>query len=88
MIPKDLTALDIHRGQKASILAASLNGMVDVDLLLSKILTNARQVACAEAGTVYLVSKGKLKKLGDAGHNHFIRLQSSGSHLGLNQMLH
>jgi HD-GYP domain-containing protein (c-di-GMP phosphodiesterase class II) len=53
--------MDVNRGRKASWLAASLNGLVDVDLLLSKILGNARQVANAEAGTVYLIHKGKLR---------------------------
>jgi HD-GYP domain-containing protein (c-di-GMP phosphodiesterase class II) len=42
-------------------LAASLNGLVDVDMLLSKILANARHVVNAEAGTVYLIQNGKLK---------------------------
>jgi HD-GYP domain-containing protein (c-di-GMP phosphodiesterase class II) len=53
--------MDVHRGRQAAWLAASLNGLVDVDLLLSKILVNARRVAMAEAGTVYLVTNGKLK---------------------------
>ncbi|MDR2368817.1 MAG: HD domain-containing protein [Deltaproteobacteria bacterium] len=53
--------MDFQRGQKAAWLAASLTGLVDVDLLLSKILANARQVVRAEAGTVYLVNQGKLR---------------------------
>ncbi|MDR3134494.1 MAG: HD domain-containing protein [Deltaproteobacteria bacterium] len=61
MIPNELNATDANRVRHASGLAANLNGLVDVDLLLSKILFNARQVVKAEAGTIYLVNNGKLR---------------------------
>jgi HD-GYP domain-containing protein (c-di-GMP phosphodiesterase class II) len=41
--------------------AANLNGLVDVGLLLEKLLTNARRLVRAEAGTVYLVENGQLR---------------------------
>ncbi|MDR2455983.1 MAG: HD domain-containing protein, partial [Deltaproteobacteria bacterium] len=42
-------------------LAAALNGMVDVESLLVKMLANARLLVGAEAGTVYLAEGGRLR---------------------------
>jgi HD-GYP domain-containing protein (c-di-GMP phosphodiesterase class II) len=46
---------------EAGKLAASLNGLVDVNLLMEKLLLSARHLVRAEAGTVYLVENGQLK---------------------------
>lgn len=45
----------------AGHLAAALNGMVDVESLLTRMLSNARLLVGAEAGTVYLAEGGQLR---------------------------
>jgi HD-GYP domain-containing protein (c-di-GMP phosphodiesterase class II) len=55
-----LTGIDVYRAFQTACLASSLNGLVDVDLLLTKILRNARLILKAEAGTVYLVNSKRL----------------------------
>ncbi|MDR1050401.1 MAG: GAF domain-containing protein [Deltaproteobacteria bacterium] len=54
-VPKDW-----ERERRVACLAAELNGLMDVDLLLKKMLEKARQVVGAEAGTVYTLQKGRL----------------------------
>ncbi|MDR2387441.1 MAG: HD domain-containing protein [Deltaproteobacteria bacterium] len=61
MILSELATVENDRSKQVSCIAASLNHLIDVDLLLGKILSKARQVVRAEAGTVYLVTNGKLK---------------------------
>jgi GAF domain-containing protein len=51
---------DAARDRLAGRLAAGLNRLVDVDLLLKKLLIHARSLVKAEAGTVYLVRRGRL----------------------------
>ncbi|MDR3204982.1 MAG: HD domain-containing protein [Deltaproteobacteria bacterium] len=56
-LPKDK---QIKRDYRAGRLAAELNGLVDVRQILSKVLEGARSLCSAEAGTVYLLSEGRL----------------------------
>jgi HD-GYP domain-containing protein (c-di-GMP phosphodiesterase class II) len=44
---------DVARDRKAGRLAAALNELTDVDLLLERILTDTRSLVSAEAGSVY-----------------------------------
>jgi HD-GYP domain-containing protein (c-di-GMP phosphodiesterase class II) len=52
--------LDEVSGRMAERLAASLNELVDVDLLLMRMLENARNLSNCEAGSIYLIRGDKL----------------------------
>jgi HD-GYP domain-containing protein (c-di-GMP phosphodiesterase class II) len=52
--------LDSVASRKADRLAAALNEVVDVDLLLMRILSNARSLLNCEAGSVYMLRDDKL----------------------------
>ncbi|MDR1042131.1 MAG: HD domain-containing protein [Deltaproteobacteria bacterium] len=45
---------DINRDRRAGRLAAALNELTDVDLLLERVLSDARALVSAEAGSIYL----------------------------------
>jgi HD-GYP domain-containing protein (c-di-GMP phosphodiesterase class II) len=51
---------EISRDRQVALLAAELNSLADVDLLLDKMLEKARSIVRAEAGTVYTIRAGKL----------------------------
>jgi HD-GYP domain-containing protein (c-di-GMP phosphodiesterase class II) len=51
---------DVNRDRLAGRLAASLTELVDVDLLLDRILSDARALISAEAGSIYLIRGDKL----------------------------
>jgi HD-GYP domain-containing protein (c-di-GMP phosphodiesterase class II) len=52
--------LDRGRAREADRLGAGLNALVDVDLLLMRILTDARALTKCEAGSIYLTRGDKL----------------------------
>jgi HD-GYP domain-containing protein (c-di-GMP phosphodiesterase class II) len=52
--------LDPVRSRKADRLSAALNELVDVDLLLMRMLGNARNLLNCEAGSIYLLRGDKL----------------------------
>jgi HD-GYP domain-containing protein (c-di-GMP phosphodiesterase class II) len=45
---------DVARDRRAGRLAAALNELTDVDMLLERVLTDARALVAAEAGSIYL----------------------------------
>jgi HD-GYP domain-containing protein (c-di-GMP phosphodiesterase class II) len=51
---------EANKDRLAGHLAGNLNELVDVDLLLDRILANARTILRAEAGTVYFVKNRRL----------------------------
>ena len=57
----ELSTLHFSDDRSPGHFAAALNGMVDVESLLVRMLSSARRISGAEAGTVYLAEAGRLR---------------------------